>query len=85
MTWGFRLVTARTPDEHELSVLQHVLEDHLAEFNANPDAATRLIDSTTTRLQPDHLERDKSHDAELAAWTMIANLLLNLDETVTKG
>jgi hypothetical protein len=32
----------------------------------------------------DAIGRD-ADNAELAAWTVVANVLLNLDETVTKG
>ena len=34
------------------------------------------------RRSPTPVRPDK---AELAAWTVVANVLLNLDETVTKG
>jgi hypothetical protein len=85
LTWAFRAVTSRRPSDSELDVLQDVLEKHRATFAAHPQEATALIDSATTQLDPQHTNRDKSRDGELAAWTMLANLLLNLDEAVTKG
>jgi hypothetical protein len=84
-TFAFRLATSRRPTDRELSVLLRVFESHLAHYRGHPDDATKLIDSATTLLEPDHLNRDKSQDVELAAWTMVANMILNLDETMTKG
>ncbi|MEZ6065546.1 MAG: PSD1 and planctomycete cytochrome C domain-containing protein [Planctomycetaceae bacterium] len=85
LNWAFRLLTAREPTERELTVLRSLLESQQADFTANPASATALIDSATTLLKPLHLDRDKSHDVELATWTMLANLLMNLDEVITKG
>lgn len=79
LVYAFRLVTARRPNSEELSILRTTLETHLAEYRANPTAAEQLLSAGES-------PRDASLDsAEHAAWTMIANLLLNLDETVTKG
>jgi hypothetical protein len=85
LEWAFRVITSRRPDQSEMAVLQQVLEQHQSDFAADPQRATALIDSATTQINPDHLDRDKSHDPQLAAWTLVASLLLNLDETVTKG
>jgi hypothetical protein len=85
LEWAFRAMTSRRPDQSELAVLQQVLQQHQADFAADPQRASALIDSATTQINPDHLDRDKSQDPQLAAWTMLASLLLNLDETVTKG
>jgi hypothetical protein len=85
LAWAFRLVTSRTPQPAERVVLRALLTDATAEFTANPESASKLIDSASTRLTPDHLARDRSGDVELAAWIMLANLLLNLDEVVSKG
>jgi hypothetical protein len=76
---GFRAVTARRPDEGELDVLRRTLAGHRAAYAADPAAAAALIEvgdsDPEARVAPQ----------ELAAWTMLANLLLNLDETLTKG
>ena len=85
LTYGFRAVTAREPTEHELQVLSSALVQQQTEFSADPASASALIDSATTQPEPAHQNRDKTQDPQLAAWTMIANLLLNLDETLTKG
>ena len=85
LTWAFRLVTARRPDERELRVLRSLLQRQREGFARQPEAASQFIDAATTQVQPTHLDRDRTHDPELAAWTLLANLLLNLDEVVTKG
>ncbi|MCA9053880.1 MAG: DUF1553 domain-containing protein [Planctomycetaceae bacterium] len=85
LVWAFRTVTARRPDPHELEVLQSLLASQQEAFSNHPDAAKELVDSATTQPQPAHLDRDHARDPELAAWTLVANLLLNLDEVVTKG
>jgi hypothetical protein len=78
-TFAFRLATARTPRPDELGVLLSVYQKHLAEYQQNKDGALKLASAGESK-------RNESLDAgELAAWTMIANLILNLDETVTKG
>jgi len=78
LTYGFRLATGRTPSARELEVLQKTLDKNLASFAADKAAADKLLsygDSPkATDLDP----------AEHAAWTMIANMLINLDETITK-
>jgi hypothetical protein len=77
--WAWRCVTARPPDSDERQVVLDALDDFLRRYRGDAEAAKQLIaygDSPT----------DSSVDAEtLAAYTMIANLLFNLDETVTKN
>ena len=59
-------------------MLVRAYESQLTDFRADVDAATKLI---SIGQSPRNLSLDPS---ELAAWTMVANLILNLDETVTK-
>ena len=79
ITFAFRLTTARRPTQRELAVLHHVFEQQHARFVADPAAATKLLsvgESPRNEQLPAH---------ELAAWTAVANVILNLDEVVTKG
>lgn len=85
IVWAFQTVAARRPDADEVGVLGELLDRQRANFTQQPAAASQFIDAATTQPQPTHLERDRSLDPELAAWTLLANLLLNLDEVVTKG
>ena len=77
--YGFRLATARQPRPEELAVLTDQFNRHLKRFQENGQAAAGL-------LAVGDSPRDESLDAgQLAAWTLVANLILNLDETVTKN
>ncbi len=77
--YGFRLATARRAGDFEIGVLLRQFETHLAEFRQDAEAAAKVVAAGES-------PRDESLDvAELAAWTMVANLILNLDETLTKG
>ncbi|MCA9155719.1 MAG: DUF1553 domain-containing protein, partial [Planctomycetales bacterium] len=75
---GFRLLTARRPTAKELEVLRESLDSRRAFYEANSDAAEQL-------LRVGESSRDESvTTAELAAWTAVGRLLLNLSETITK-
>ncbi len=74
----FRLVTARWPDATEVATLHAAFQDHLDHFVQHPEAARRLI--SIGERKPD----ESLAPSELASWTMIANLILNLDEVINK-
>jgi hypothetical protein len=77
--WLFRTVLARRPQPAEAAVVAEALAGHRARYAADPEAARKLIghgESTpSTALAAD----------ELAAWTLVANMMLNLDETLTRN
>jgi hypothetical protein len=79
ITFAFRLAVARKPTPREQIVLRRVFEQQLARFNADPAAATKLL---SVGESP---RNEQLPVAELAAWSAVANVILNLDETVTKG
>jgi hypothetical protein len=73
---GFRLVLARRPTAAEVDRLVRLSDEARAEFQEMPDAATKLA---TDPLGPP--PADLGADiADLAAWTVVANVILNLDE-----
>jgi hypothetical protein len=78
IAWAFRDVTARSPSADELNVLTARYGERLARYRAHPEAAQQLI--TRGASAPDA----KLDPAELAACTITANVLLNLDEVVTR-
>src|SRR5262249_7565295 len=75
----FRLATARSPDARESAELLAVYQDHLANYTKNVEAAKKLISVGESKPDP------QLNPSELAAWTMVSNLILNLDEVMNKG
>jgi hypothetical protein len=69
VTLAFRLCVARRPKPAELDRTQGWLHDERRFFESRPDDAARIAGVA---------------DPDLAAWTMLANVLLNMDETLTK-
>ena len=79
VAWGFRLVTGRHAAEAELGPLMKLLNEQFHRFAVNTHAAEKL-------LSVGESSRDDSLSVgELAAYTVVASVLMNLDETVTKG
>ncbi len=74
----FQLATSRKPDAREMAELLANYKDQLAEFTRDVEAAKKLI--AVGESKPDAL----LNPSELAAYTMAANLILNLDEVITK-
>ena len=79
MVHAFRLCVARTPTDRERAVLLDLYRRQLDHFRADPKSAEALIKVGDSARAPG------LDPAELAAWTAIGNVLLNLDETITKG
>jgi hypothetical protein len=79
LTLAFRLVLARRPSAREMDVLRTIHRDALARFRADAKAATKLLSVGESRRDP------KLDPAELAAWSTVAGVVLNLDEAVTRG
>ncbi len=78
--FAFRLVLARKPRKAELDHLVALLAENLEQYRRDP-AATAAMAKNADAGAIDRV----ADGAELAAWTVVANVLLNLDETVTKG
>lgn len=75
----YRVVLARRPDATESKLLQQAFKTQQELFTANPAAARRSL------LTGESKPQDVAPPAETAAWTLLANLVLNLDETVTRN
>jgi hypothetical protein len=75
---GYQLVLGRSPKERELSTMRGALDKFEVYYKSNPKAADAFVSQgkspRDSRLDP----------ATLAAYTGIASLILNLDETITK-
>ena len=76
---AFELCTARPPDEAELEELLALYREQLRDYEADPEAAGALV---AVGASPPPAEADP---LELAAWMVVCNLILNLDEVLVKG
>jgi len=79
LEYGFRLVTARRPSSREKTVLKSTLKKYQTKYRGDLDAADKLISVGESPVD------EKLNPAELACYAMVANLLLNLDETLNKN
>ena len=78
LTYAFRRATCRRPTEPELKVLRQRLTMQLDRYRADPETASKFVN-----VGP--FPRDATLDVfEHAAWMAIANMLLNLDEVLTR-
>ena len=78
LAFAFRLALARPPEKKELAVLEKTYREQKANFAQDKKAAEDL-------LSVGESPRPKDIDAvELAAMTGVANVLLNLHETITR-
>ena len=79
IAFAFRVCVGRKPVEREAGILAKVLEAQLARYAADPAAAKKLL------AVGESPRDEKFQPVELAAWAMLANALLNLDEVVTRN
>ena len=78
LKYAFRLATGRNPDVGELAKLLAFLRTQRGNFVGNTAAAVYVSSPDLNNL-PANIDL---HD--VAPWTMVARLLLNLDEAITK-
>jgi hypothetical protein len=71
-------ILARPFTPAELEVVKASLADLVAEYKARPEEAKKLIAVGESKADA------KLDPSELAAWTMLANELMNLDEVLNK-
>ena len=79
IVYAFRLATARAPLAAETTVLKRIYEHELSIYQKEPQAAKKLL---AVGESPVNAKLDQN---ELAAWSTVASVILNLDETITKG
>jgi hypothetical protein len=73
-----RRLTARPLEPSEAGMLSRAYDDFLEHYRGKPDDARALISTGESRPDP------SLDPAALAAWTMVANSLMNLDEVLNK-
>ncbi len=74
-----RWALCREPDEQTIEVIQQTLAANRAEYQSDIQSAKKLVAIGETPASED------DDAAELAAWTMIANLIMNTDEFICKN
>ena len=79
LTFAYRSLLARPPALEESTVVNELLERQLAKYKAAPAEAKQAITFGESSPPPG------IDEAELAAWTLVANLLLNLDEAIVRN
>ena len=79
ITFAFRTVLSRKPAPEEIAIVRGAFERHLTSYQQVTDAAAKLI------RQGESKPKAGLAEPELAAWTLVANLILNLDETITRN
>ncbi len=79
LRFAFRLATGRSPDNEEMRILRKKLDEMLASYQVNENGARSLVSVGASPRDP------AIPVGELAAYTAIANMILNLDEVITKG
>ncbi|VTS06358.1 PSD1 and planctomycete cytochrome C domain-containing protein [Tuwongella immobilis] len=79
IAWMFRRAVGRSPSANESAVLAGVYAKHLAQYRSDQPAVDALLAIGLAKI-PEKLDR-----AELAAWTGVARVLLNLHETITRN
>ena len=77
--WAWRQALSRAPRPDEMSTARVLLDRHLAEYRRDPQAAESLS-KVGLLLAPKDVDL-----AELAAWTNIARVILNLHEIITRS
>ena len=71
-------ILSRPLSLREGKILRSAFDDYCKEYEAHPDEARKLLDVGARKADP------SLDPAESAAWTMVANGLLNLDEVLNK-
>jgi hypothetical protein len=79
IAYGYRLVLARRPAPEEAAVAGEMLQKLLTKYQQHPEAARQVARAGESPPKPGLPE------PEVAAYTLLANLLLNLDETVMRN
>jgi hypothetical protein len=75
----FRLATSREINSDELNNLLTFFKEEKSKFEKTPKDAEALLQIG------EYPQRDLLADPAMAAYTIIANVIFNLDETITKG
>jgi len=79
LTWAFENALQRKPRSEEVATLLALIQKHSSVYQDNPSAAEALLDTGMAPLPAGLDKRD------VAVWTHVARVLLNLHETITRA
>jgi hypothetical protein len=79
ITWAWRQVLQRPPRADEMETAQALLSKNMHEYKDHPDSAKAFLAVGQSPIP------EKKDPVELAAWTNVARMLLNLHETITRS
>ena len=79
ISWAWRVATSRNPSRKEIEIVQDLLNQNRKRYAQDLKSAEDLIGFGES--EPDA----KIKPIELAPWTLVANMILNLDEVVNKN
>jgi mono/diheme cytochrome c family protein len=79
ITFAFRTVLSRKPEPSEMAILQRQLAGHLVRYQQDAESAKKLIGVGDSKADA------KLDTAQLAAHTLVASTVMNLDETVSRN
>lgn len=77
--FAYQLALSRNAEPQEREILTKILTDNRQIYQADPQAAASFLQVGTQPADP------KADAVELAAWTQVARVILNLDETITRN
>ncbi|MDG1896608.1 MAG: DUF1553 domain-containing protein, partial [Fuerstiella sp.] len=78
LAFAFRRAVSRLPLKTEQAAVSDLLAVARSRFSSQPKEATRLLTVGSSTVDA------TIASAELAAWTSVASIILNLDETISK-
>jgi len=79
LAFAFRSILARKPAPEETAAAMELYARQLAKYQAAPETAKKAITFGESKPPPG------INEPELAAWTLIANLILNMDEASVRN
>ena len=77
--FAYRSVLSRHPEPAETQLVIDFFDQQLAKYQSSPLEAKKAIAFGDSKPPTD------VDAAELAAWTLVANLILNLDEAIVRN
>lgn len=81
--FAFRSCLSRMPTAEEHDQLASYWTSEFERLRHDPQAVRELLGKANHKNGRNPMDENVDHEAELAAWVLVANVLLNLDETIT--